>query len=196
MLQNGTNLPSLVSWRLKYLHMHYVWYLSCLQARTKETSSKFLPDKNNSTKSLHTSSLQKTRKHKKKHAKLSAKLKRNSLPDYVFSNHTLTYSMLLVRFKIWRRKKTPRGALPHENDKGARRKFSENTLEGTRITPDGRGFQTFLSLEVPISNNTRTDTLTIFFSMEWLLLFKIFVIIIITPMPATQAIPLEAPRLF
>ena len=29
---------------------------------------------------------------------------------------------------------------------GARWKFSEKTLKGTRITPDGRGFQTFLPL--------------------------------------------------
>ena len=45
LLQNGANLPSLVSWRLKDCHMHYVWYLSCLQARTKEITSKYLPDK-------------------------------------------------------------------------------------------------------------------------------------------------------
>ena len=147
LLQNGTNLPSLVSWRLKDRHMHYVWYLSCLQARTKETTSKYLLDK--VTQHNHSTLLRfkkQGNKHKKKQAKLSAKLKRNSMSDYIFSNYTLPYSMLLARFKTWRRKQTPRGGLPHKNDVGARWKFSENTLNSTRITPDGRGFQTFLPL--------------------------------------------------
>ena len=42
LLQNGVNLPSLVSWRLKDRHMHYFWYLSCMQARTKESPLKVL----------------------------------------------------------------------------------------------------------------------------------------------------------
>ena len=147
LLQNGTNLPSLVSWRLKDRHMHYVWYLSCLRARTKETTSKYLLDK--VTQHNH-STLLRFRKqgntHKKKPAKLSAELKRNSMLDYVFSNHTLPYSMLLARFKTWRRKQTPRGDSHIKMTGVLVGKFSENTLKGIRITPDGRGFQTLLPL--------------------------------------------------
>ena len=69
------------------------------------------------------------------------------MPGYVFSNHTLPILCYSQDSKFdAERKRLGVGGLPRKNDGSARRKFSENTLKGTRITPDGRGFQTFLPL--------------------------------------------------
>ena len=53
-----------------------------------------------------------------------------------------THSLFYVTRKIQNltQNANASGGLPRKNDGSARRKFLENTLKGTRITPDGRGY--------------------------------------------------------
>ena len=117
-------------------------FLAC---KTKETTSKYLHDEVNQQN--HSTLLHFKKQGNTKNNRLNfLRVKKEFYAGLcIFQPHT-PYSMLLARFKIWRRTQTPRGGLPRKNDGSARRKFSENTLKGTRITPDGRGFQTFLPL--------------------------------------------------
>ena len=62
------------------------------------------------------------------------------MPGYVFSNHTLPILCYSQDSKFDAERKRLGGGLPRKNDGSARRKFLENTLKGTRITPDGRGY--------------------------------------------------------
>ena len=149
---------------------HALRLVPFLPARTKETTSKYLHDE--VTQQNHSTLLHfKKQGNTKNNRLIFLRVKKEFYVGLcIFQPHT-PYSMLLARFKIWGRTQTPRGGLPSKNDGSARRKFEIRWAWLPNIfTPKRYQFKT-----------TQQPTLwPFFFSIEYLLLFMIFVIIVIT----------------